>query len=143
ARAMVAHGALLEHVRRFEERYEFLVCTVSQVPPFDVGLDWPHDVDGQPMDSYVTWMRSAYWISATFRPSISVPAGFTSDGLPVGLQIVGRYRADLAVLQLAHALAAATGHRRVRPPLTDAPAQGQCRAEIRWRRMGRKQAAPR
>ena len=48
-------------------------------------------------------MKSAYWISATCRPAISVPAGFTADNLPVGVQIVGRHRDDLNVLKLAYA----------------------------------------
>jgi amidase len=66
------------------------------------------------MENYIAWMKSAYWISATFHPAISVPAGFTHDGLPVGIQIVGRYRDDFGVLQIAHAFEQATrvGQRR-------------------------------
>ena len=60
------------------------------------------------MDTYIAWMKSAYWITTTFCPAISVPAGFTPNGLPVGLQIVGRARADFSVLQLAHAFEQAT-----------------------------------
>jgi amidase len=117
SRAMVQHGELLERVRRFQERYPFLVCAVNQVPPFDATLDWPKDIDGVKMDHYVAWMKSAYWISAAFRPAISVPAGFTPEGLPVGVQIVGRSRDDLGVLQLAHAFEQATGVGRTRPPI--------------------------
>jgi amidase len=90
-------------VRRFQETYEFLLCAVNQVPPFDAFLDWPKQVDGVDMENYIAWMKSAYWISTTFRPAISVPAGFTPEGLPVGIQIIGRYRDDFGVLQLAHA----------------------------------------
>jgi amidase len=117
ARAMIRHGALLERMRRFEERYAFLLCAVNQVPPFDAHATWPATIDGVPMDTYIAWMKSAYWISVTFRPAASVPAGFTTDGLPVGLQIVGRYRDDRGVLQLAHAFEQATGFGRRRPPL--------------------------
>jgi amidase len=114
ADAMVRHGQLLERLRRFDARYDFIACTVNQVPPFDAALDWPKAIDGVPMGSYTEWMKSAYWISVTFRPAISVPAGFTPEGLPVGIQIVGPSRGDLAVLQLAHAFEQATkvGERR-------------------------------
>jgi amidase len=113
-RAMLQHGQLLDRMRRFQESYEFTLCAVNQVPPFDATLDWPKEIDGVPMDHYVAWMKSAYWITATFRPAISVPAGFTDEGLPVGIQMVGRHRDDLGVLQFAHAFEQATrvGERR-------------------------------
>jgi amidase len=103
-------------MRVFQERYEFLVCAVNQVPPFDAAIAWPRSIDGVTMDTYISWMKSAYWISTTCRPAISVPAGFTDDGLPVGIQIVGRYRDDLNVLKIAHAFEQATGVGQRRPP---------------------------
>jgi amidase len=117
ARAMVQHGALMERMRQFQETYEFTVCAVNQVPPFDASIDWPKEIDGVKMENYVAWMKSAYWITTTFRPAISVPAGFTVDGLPVGIQIVGRYRDDLGVLQIANAFEQATGFGRRRPAI--------------------------
>ncbi|MDO8750574.1 MAG: amidase [Dehalococcoidia bacterium] len=117
AQAMIQHGAIMGRMRRFQEKYEFMVCAVNQVPPFDATLDWPREIEGVKMENYVAWMKSAYWITVTFRPAISVPAGFTSDGLPVGLQIVGRYRDDLGVLQIAAAFEQATGFGRRRPAL--------------------------
>ena len=116
AAAIVQHGQLLERVRRFQDRYAFFICAATQVPPFDATWNWPKAIDGVGMDHYVAWMKSAYWISATCRPAISVPAGFTSDDLPVGIQIVGRYRDDLGVLQMAYAFEQATGVGRRRPP---------------------------
>ena len=117
ARAMVQHGQLMDRMRRFQERYEFILCAVNQLPPFDATLDWPKTIEGVKMEHYIAWMKSAYWITATFRPAISVPAGFTSDGLPIGLQIVGRHRADFAVLQIAEAFEQATGFGKRRPPI--------------------------
>ena len=116
ATAMIRHGEFLERVRKFQERYEFILCTVSQLPPFDATLDWPKEVDGAAMETYLSWMKSAYWISTMRRPAASVPAGFTADGLPVGLQIVGRDRDDFGVLQLAYAFEQATGFGLRRPP---------------------------
>ena len=108
AQAMVLQGQLLDRMRRFEERYAFTLCAVNQIPPFDAAIDWPKEVDGVAMEHYIAWQKSCYWITATFRPAISVPAGFTRDGLPVGIQIVGRYRDDFGVLQLGHAFEQAT-----------------------------------
>lgn len=115
ARAMHLHGELLQRMRRFQETYEFIICAVNQVPPFDAGLDWPHEIDGAKMETYLDWMKSAYWITSTFSPAISVPAGFTLEGLPVGVQLVGRYRDDLGVLQLGHAFEKATAFGKRRP----------------------------
>jgi amidase len=114
AQAMIRHGQLMDRLRRFEERYAFTLCAVNQIPPFDAAIDWPKEIEGVAMEHYIAWQKSCYWITATFRPAISVPAGFTRDGLPVGVQIVGRYRDDFGVLQLAAAFEQATlvGNRR-------------------------------
>jgi amidase len=117
ARAMEMHGQLMQRMRVFQEQYSFIVCAVNQLPPFDATLDWPREIDGTKMVTYLDWMKSAYLISATFCPAISVPAGFTDDGLPVGIQIVGRYRDDLGVLQIAHAFEIATGFGSRRPAI--------------------------
>jgi amidase len=120
ARAMTQHTDLLGRMRAFHARHEFIACTVSQLPPFDVTLDWPKQIEGVPLDGYLAWMRSAYWITATFAPAISVPAGFTPEGLPVGMQIVGARGQDFAVLQLAHAFEQATRFGERRPPIASA-----------------------
>jgi amidase len=119
ANAMARHVELMSRVSRFQQRYEFLICTVSQLPPFDAEITWPREVDGVRMDSYVSWMKSAYLISATWCPAISMPAGFTSDGLPVGVQIVGRYREDAALLAFARAFERVAPIGRIRPSLAD------------------------
>ena len=117
SRATLWHAALAERVSAFFDTVEVLACPVTQVVPFDVTLDWVHDIDGHPQHTYLDWMATAYLISVTGLPAISVPAGFTPDGLPVGLQLVGRRRADWALLGVAHAFEAATGHGRAAPPL--------------------------
>jgi len=117
ARADAARTALFQRMRAFLERYEFLVCPVNQLPPFPVEVQWPREIAGARMDNYLDWMKSCYYITITNHPAISVPAGFTPEGLPVGIQIVGRYRDDLGVLQLAHAFEQATQIWKQRPAL--------------------------
>jgi amidase len=115
-RAETRHTALFHRVREFFSAYDILLLPVSQVPPFDIGLEYPRQVAGQEMGDYIEWMRSAYLISATGCPALSVPAGFTPGGLPVVVQIVGPHRADFAVLQAGHAFEQATQAGRRRPP---------------------------
>ena len=117
--SMRAWSALLDRVRRFLERYEFLVLPVSQVPPFDVDQPYVTEIDGVRMETYLDWMRSCSWISVLGLPAISVPCGFTDDGLPVGLQIVGRQHGDLRVLQLAHAFEQRNRAGLRRPPIDE------------------------
>jgi amidase len=117
ADAMVKQSELFERMRRFEERYAFTLCAVNQLPPFDASIEWPKEIAGVPMEHYIAWQKSCYWITSTFRPAISVPAGFTQSGLPVGIQIVGSYRDDFGVLQLGHAFEQATKVGERRPQL--------------------------
>ena len=117
AEAMREHAVILERMRAFHEHYDVIVGAVNQVPPFPADLAWPTEIDGVPLETYLDWMRSAYWYSVTFQPALSVPAGFTPDGLPVGIQIVGRRREDLAVLQVGHAFEQATGVGQTRPAI--------------------------
>ncbi|GAA2070671.1 amidase [Actinomadura alba] len=121
ATAETLHTRLYHRVREFFERYDLLLLPVSQVPPFDVELEYPTEVAGEPTPNYLDWMRSAYFISATGCPALSVPAGFTADGLPVGLQIVGPHRADFDVLRAGHAFEQATRYGERRPGVVAAP----------------------
>ncbi len=109
-------GALYHRMRTFMETYEYLVLPVSQVPPFNVNQRWVSEIAGVAMETYIDWMKSCYYITVTGHPAISVPCGFTPEGLPVGVQIVGRHLQDFAVLQLAHAFEQATGFGKQRPP---------------------------
>jgi amidase len=117
ARAETLRTGLYQRLRTFLERYEFLLAPVNQLPPFPVETEYPTEIAGVRLDNYLDWMKSCYYITITSHPAISVPAGFTTDGLPVGLQIVGRYRDDFGVLQLAHAFEAETHIWKRRPPL--------------------------
>jgi len=108
ARAETLHGQLWRRFQAFLGNYEFFVLPTTQVPPFDVNQPYPTEVNGVRMESYIDWMKTCWYISIVGNPAISVPAGFTKEGLPVGLQIVGRHHADFSVLQVAHAFEQAT-----------------------------------
>jgi amidase len=109
---------LYQRMRTFLEKYEFLLAPVNQLPPFPVEMEYPTEIAGVTLGNYLDWMKSCYYVTITSHPAISVPAGFTPEGLPVGLQIVGRYRDDFGVLQLAHAFEQATEVWKRRPLLT-------------------------
>jgi len=119
ARALNLRSRVFHAMRAFLERYEFLLLPVNQVPPFPVTEPYPTEINGVKLANYIEWMKTCYAITVTSHPAIAVPAGFTDDPapLPVGIQLVGRYRDDFAVLQLAHAFERATGTWRRRPPL--------------------------
>jgi amidase len=118
ARAEVLHTALYHRVREFFERYDLLLLPVSQVTPFPAELEYPTAINGVPMTDYLDWMRSAYYISATGCPALSVPAGFTPGGLPVGVQLVGPPRADFAVLRAGYAFEQATRFAEHQPAIS-------------------------
>ncbi len=117
ARAERLRTELFRRMSRFWADYDFLIAPVSQVPPFPVENPYVTEINGEPLPDYLAWMRSAYWITMLHAPAMSVPCGFTSADLPVGVQIVGRPWADLDVLRLGHAFEQATGHGRRRPAL--------------------------
>lgn len=115
ARAERMHTQMFNRMRLFLQRYDFLVCPVSQVLPFPVDEEYPIEINGQPMDDYVAWMRSASRISLSGHPAMSVPCGFTDDGFPVGLQIVGRYGQEQALMEFALQFETANPVGKVRP----------------------------
>ena len=116
-RALARQSKMYEQSHAFFQRHDYFILPVTQVAPFDVTTPYPVDVAGTPMKTYIDWMRSCWYVSFMANPAISVPAGFTDSGLPVGIQIVGRHREDRSVLQLAHAFEQATGHGARRPSL--------------------------
>jgi len=115
AAAETAHGQLWRRFQAFLEKYEYFVLPTTQLPPFDINIPYPTEIAGVKFDNYIDWMKSCWYISATGNPAASVPGGFTPEGLPVGVQIVGRDKEDFSVLQLAHAFEQATGFGKKRP----------------------------
>ena len=107
ARAYHQRTVLAETMRTFFTSYDVLVLPVSQVPPFPADQEFPAAINGKPMETYLDWMRSAYFITVTGCPAISVPAGTTAEGLPVGIQIVAPHGADRRLLEIAAAFEAA------------------------------------
>jgi amidase len=109
ARGLALRTEQFQRMAGLLERYDALAAPVTQLPPFPVEVEWPREVAGMGMHTYIEWIRSCSRISVTAHPAMSVPAGFTADGLPVGLQLVGRHRGELALLRLARAFTEATG----------------------------------
>ncbi|MGN6132039.1 MAG: amidase, partial [Nocardioidaceae bacterium] len=114
ARAYAQRTALGERMRAFFADVDVLVLPVSQVPPFSAELEYPTRINGREQETYLDWMRSAYFVTVTGCPAISVPAGFTADGLPVGIQIVTPHSGERRLLEVAAAFEARTrvGDRR-------------------------------
>ena len=114
ARAYRQRTALSQRMAKFFETYDALIMPVSQVPPFPADQEYPADINGQVQATYLDWMRSAYFITVTGCPAMSVPAGFTSEGWPVGIQIVVEPNDERRLLQIAKAFEQATlvGNRR-------------------------------
>ena len=115
ARAETAHGQLWRRFQAFLEKYEYFILPTTQLPAFDVNTPYPAEIAGVKFDNYIDWMKSCWYISATGNPAASVPGGFTSEGLPVGVQIVGRNKEDFSVLQMANAFERATGFGKKHP----------------------------
>ncbi|GAA0034682.1 amidase [Brevibacterium metallidurans] len=106
--AETARARLSGEVDAFFAGHDVLVLTTCQVLPFDIGIEYPTEIDGVAMGSYLDWMRALCLISATGCPAVSVPAGFSASGLPVGVQLVARPGDDVRLLEVAHAFEQAT-----------------------------------
>ncbi|NUS51612.1 MAG: amidase [Nocardioidaceae bacterium] len=114
ARAYQQLTSIHDRMRAFFEHYDVLALPVSQVPPFSAEEEYPADINGEPQPTYLDWMRSCYLVTVTGCPAVSVPAGFTDEGWPVGLQLVGPHRAERRLLEVAQAFERVTrvGDRR-------------------------------
>jgi amidase len=115
-RAVCLRTQAWHSMRRFLDQYECFILPTTQVPPFAVDQPYVAEIEGVRMHSYIDWMKSCYWISIVENPAISVPCGFTQEGLPVGLQIVGRHRDEWTILQVAYAFEQSVKSRLHGPP---------------------------
>ena len=117
-RALVARSQVFRRFAELLSRFDLVVAPAAQVAPFPIETEYPTQIDGVPMTSYLEWMRACSRITMSAHPVAAVPAGFTADGRPVGLQLIGRYRGDRRLLELAGAWEAATDlTSRLPPPL--------------------------
>jgi amidase len=116
ARALSLRAAAWDRMRQFQQKYEYFISPTTQVLPFDVNQPYPTEIEGVRMGTYIEWQKSCILISALENSAISVPCGF-ADGLPVGLQIVGRHRDEWSILQLAYAFEQATYSNYRRPAI--------------------------
>jgi Asp-tRNA(Asn)/Glu-tRNA(Gln) amidotransferase A subunit family amidase len=117
SRAAQARNRWYEAVLDLLETYDFVVGPSAQVFPFDADVHWPASIDGRPMDTYHRWMETVAPWSLTDHPVLGMPVGFDRRGLPMGIQLVGRDNADLAVLQLGYAYEEATDWVHRAPPM--------------------------
>jgi amidase len=117
ARAIAARSAVFSTVAEVLERFDVLATPAAQVAPFPVEWEYPREVDGVVMPHYLGWMRVCSRITVSAHPVAAVPAGFTDTGLPVGLQLVGRYRGDRRLLEHASAWEQASGLTGCHPPI--------------------------
>ena len=109
---------LAHRIAAFFETHDFLLCPSASIPPFPVEQRYVTEIDGQPCETYIDWFAVTFALTMTSCPVISIPCGFTSDGLPVGMQIMGRPRGEAGLLQFAHQfeqLLAVTGELPIDP----------------------------
>ena len=118
ARAVAARSEVFATVAELLARFDVLAAPTAQVAPFPVEWEYPTEIAGVAMPDYLRWMRACSRVTVTAHPVAAVPAGFTADGLPVGMQWVGRYRGDRRLLEHAAAWEAESGFAERHPPLT-------------------------
>jgi amidase len=101
--ASASRSQFYQQMLKLFERFDVLAMPAAQVWPFDVAERWPTEINGKAMDTYHRWMEVVIYATFAGLPCISVPAGFGANGLPMGLQLIGKPQGDFALLQLAHA----------------------------------------
>lgn len=115
--ASEVRSAWAQELNRMFKTYDYLVLPTTQVFPFDVNQHWPNRINGITMDTYHRWMEVVIGGTLAGLPVLSIPAGFNKDGLPIGLQVIGRPNDDFGVLQLGYAWQQATPFASIKPSL--------------------------
>ncbi len=123
ATAFQTETRLVHGAASFFGRHDLFLCPATQVPAFPIGQEWVTEIDGRTMGSYIEWMRICSRITVLAVPSLSLPIGFTPDGLPVGVQLVAAHGADRLVLRAGAQLEAALAL-SLRPPVEALAARG-------------------
>ena len=100
---------LYKNVTAFFETHDFLICPAASIAPFPVDQRYVTEIDGKPCETYIDWFSITFALTMTACPTISVPCGFTSEGLPVGVQITGKPRGEAALLRVAKRFEQAVG----------------------------------
>ncbi len=113
--AVNARGALGEHMKRFHQKYDLLLTPSTAIPAFAAGVVAPERPAGE--EDWTWWTPFSFPFNLTQQPAMSVPCGFSRDGLPIGLQLVGPMQREDLVLRAAHAYQQGTDHHLRRPPL--------------------------
>ena len=114
-RAEAIRTNIYKEISMFFEDYDVLLLPSAQVPPFDLSKEWVDEIEGTKLDTYIDWMAVCCMITVTGLPAISVPGGFTEEGLPVGIQLVGKPRGDIELLKIAHLFETETNFYRKKP----------------------------
>ena len=119
ARAEVLRKSIWRNMVDFFDRYDYFALPVTSVAPFSINQEYPLKVNGVELDTYIDWMWPCYTISVTGMPAISIPCGFTSDNLPVGIQLIGPANSDAGLLQLAYEYQEATEYWKTTPEMVN------------------------
>jgi amidase len=106
--ASVVRTEWYQAVRRLFERHDYFIIPSAQLFPFDIDMDWPHEIAGHTMATYHEWMKATLLVTLSGCPALAAPAGFSENGLPIGIQIVGSNHSEVGCLQIAYAYELAT-----------------------------------
>ncbi len=115
AQAQRLQGQIFQRMQLFMQQYDFVVGPVTQVLPFDVQRPFVTHINDVALPTYIDWMKSCFYITVTTHPALSIPCGLSRDGLPVGLQMVGRFRDDVNLLRYAMAYESTLDASQFRP----------------------------